>query len=61
MIIIINNIPRENIRSIFPLRLRMKIASKIEDEHKIVKDMPPPTEAVAKMTGKTLPGKARML
>ena len=38
-------------------RLRIKIASKIEDEHKIVKDMPPPTEAVSKATAKILPGK----
>ncbi|XP_003384178.1 PREDICTED: pleiotropic regulator 1-like [Amphimedon queenslandica] len=43
-----------------PKALRIKIASKIEDEHKIVKDMPPPTEAVSKATAKILPGKTTL-
>ena len=42
-------------------RLRIKIACKVHDEHKLVKDLPPPTEAVAKLAAKTLasnkPGK----
>ncbi len=33
--------------------LKRKIACKIQDEHYLVKDMPPPSEAAAKMAAKT--------
>lgn len=35
--------------------LKQKIACKIHDEHSTVKDMPPPTETLAKMAAKNIP------
>ena len=36
-------------------RLRQKIACKVRDEHYRVKDLPPPSEAVAKVAAKAMP------
>ena len=37
----------------FVFRLKSKISCKIHDEHYMIKDMPPPNEAVAKMVAKS--------
>ena len=42
-------VPKDN------LALRQKIACKVHDDHYPVKDLPPPSEAVAKVAAKAMP------